>query len=144
MVEVFIYKDLDAVMEIWLQANLSAHGFIPQSYWQQQYEAVRQQIPGAELYVFREHGCVKGFIGLTERQYIAGLFVAPRWQAEGIGRRLLTHCQDLYPHLELDVYMQNIRAVSFYCKNGFTVVQKKENDETGCTEYRMAWDAAQL
>ena len=44
-------QDLDAVMQIWLQANLDAHAFIPASFWEAHFEMVRDMLPQAELYV---------------------------------------------------------------------------------------------
>lgn len=33
--------DLDAVLQIWLETNIAAHSFIPESYWRGNLEAVR-------------------------------------------------------------------------------------------------------
>lgn len=40
-------------MEIWLSASLLAHDFIPASYWQEQFEVVRDRyLPISATYVF--------------------------------------------------------------------------------------------
>lgn len=44
-------SDLEALMGIWLDANVQAHSFIPAGYWQGCYAAVREMLPQAELYV---------------------------------------------------------------------------------------------
>ena len=51
MIRKFENLDLDAVMQIWLQANLDAHAFIPASFWEAHFEMVRDMLPQAELYV---------------------------------------------------------------------------------------------
>ena len=51
MIRKFENLDLDAVMQIWLQANLDAHAFIPASFWEAHFETVRDMLPQAELYV---------------------------------------------------------------------------------------------
>ena len=51
MIRKFENLDLDAVMQIWLQANLDAHAFIPASFWEAHFEMVRDLLPQAELYV---------------------------------------------------------------------------------------------
>ena len=55
-------------MQIWLQANLDAHAFIPASFWEAHFEMVRDLLPQAELYVHEDAGTrqIDGFIGLTE------------------------------------------------------------------------------
>ena len=75
MIRSFRQSDMEPIMEIWLAGNLQAHSFIPESYWRSNWEAVRGQIPEAEICVWEEDGAVLGFIGLTDG-YVAGLFTA--------------------------------------------------------------------
>ena len=70
----FAPADLERVMEIWLAANLQAHGFVPAEYWTGNAPQVRQQLPQAELYVYETGGVVQGFAGL-QGDYLAGIFV---------------------------------------------------------------------
>ena len=44
MIRKFETQDLDAVMQIWLQANLDAHAFIPASFWTDHFEIVRDML----------------------------------------------------------------------------------------------------
>ena len=75
MIRKFESRDLDAVMQIWLQANLDAHAFIPASFWEAHFEMVRDMLPQAELYVHENVDTrqIDGFIGLTEN-HIEGIF----------------------------------------------------------------------
>ena len=75
MIRLFEFRDLDRIMEIWLEGNLKAHAFIKEEYWRQNFETVRSVLPNAEVYVFEEDEEVQGFIG-KDADYIAGLFVA--------------------------------------------------------------------
>lgn len=43
--------DIDRVAEIWLDTNLKAHDFIPSEYWKENYEAVKEMISQAEVYI---------------------------------------------------------------------------------------------
>ena len=116
--------DLDAVMEIWLEANLEAHHFIPARYWRERLDGVREQLPRAEVHVWEENGAVQGFLGL-QGEYLAGIFVRREARSRGIGRRLLTRAVTLIrkarPELaELTVFAAP-RAVEAYRHLGFTV-----------------------
>jgi len=73
MIRKFNETDLNSVMKIWLETNISVHDFIDEKYWQSNYEQVRQFIPKTTVYVYEEN-YVKGFIGLSGN-YIAGIFV---------------------------------------------------------------------
>ena len=56
-------EDLDQVMQIWLDANLEAHCFLPESYWCDHMEEVRAALLGRAkegresltLHVYREN-----------------------------------------------------------------------------------------
>ena len=74
MIRKFTPADIEALMEIWLQANCQAHSFILSFYWEEHYEYVRQELPRAEILVYETHHQVEGFIGVQDG-YIAGLFI---------------------------------------------------------------------
>ncbi|MCR1897495.1 N-acetyltransferase [Irregularibacter muris] len=130
---------IDSIMKIWLEANIRAHDFIPQDYWKANYEYVKKVLPEATIFVYEDGDEIKGFIGIIQETYIAGLFVSDKYQNEGIGSKLLEKCKDHYPALSLDVYAKNIKALNFYKKHGFKVTKEKENDETREIEYSMLW-----
>ena len=46
--------DLDAVAKIWLDVNRQAHDFIPAAYWEENFAAVKEMLPSAEVYVWEE------------------------------------------------------------------------------------------
>ena len=140
MIRKFNPSGLDAVMELWLSANLDAHHFIPAEYWTGNFEMVSQILPQAEVYVYDNPstGTPAGFIGLTDT-YIAGLFVNKEVRSQGIGKKLLDHAKSLKPELTLKVYQQNTRAVEFYKREGFAATEEVVDEDTGALEYVMAW-----
>ena len=129
-------------MEIWLDANISAHPFIDKVYWQQVHDYVKSALPSSDLFMWNERNVIKGFIGVTGCNYIAGLFVDEKYQSQGIGRELLKFCKRLYSHLELDVFVKNIAAVRFYAKNEFVIMDTKINQDFNHEEHHMAWSSA--
>ena len=137
MIRLFEFRDLDRIMEIWLEGNLTAHPFIKEEYWKQNYETVRSMLPNAEVYVFEEDGEVQGFIGM-DAEYIAGLFVAEGHRGQGIGHQLISEVKRK-KRLSLHVYEKNIGAVAFYRAEGFRVENRMAEKETGEKEYLMVF-----
>ncbi len=137
MIRLFEFRDLDRIMEIWLEGNLTAHPFIKEEYWKQNYETVRSMLPNAEVYVFEEDGEVQGFIGM-DAEYIAGLFVAEGHRGQGIGHQLISEVKRK-KRLSLHVYEKNIGAVEFYRAEGFRVENRIAEKETGDQEYLMVF-----
>lgn len=42
-------SDLPRIMRIWLSANKEAHGFIKESYWDENFEAVKAALPAPKF-----------------------------------------------------------------------------------------------
>ena len=101
--------DAGAVADIWLAANLDAHGFIPAEYWRGCQSAVREAIAGAEVYVYEGPEGIEGFIGL-EGEHIAGLFVRSGSRSRGLGHALLEAARAGRAGLSLSVYEKNAPA----------------------------------
>ena len=137
MIRLFEFRDLDRIMEIWLEGNLKAHPFIKEAYWRQNYEKVKSVLPNAEIYVFEEEGEIQGFMGM-DAEYIAGLFVAEGHRRQGIGHQLISAVKRKR-RLSLHVYEKNTGAVAFYQAEGFHIVNSMTENETGEREYLMAF-----
>ena len=123
MIRTFRENDLIPVMQIWLDTNINAHSFIPKEYWTDNYAVVKETLPQAEVYVYEEDDIhqIMGFIGLTNN-YIAGIFVKEIAQSKGIGKQLLNYVKEFKSVLSLSVYQKNIRAISFYQREKFTIL----------------------
>ena len=140
MIKEFKIEHLEKVMEIWLETNINAHDFIEKDYWINNFDLVKKLLPDAKVYIFEENNIIKGFLGVIEDGYIAGLFVKKEYQREGIGKKLIEYIKPKYNQLKLDVYIKNKNAIKFYIKNDFKVVSEKNNEDTNEFEYEMIFN----
>ena len=131
--------DINRVADIWLKTNLKAHFFIPEQYWISNYEFVKELLPQAEVYVYEDDKMIQGFIGIND-EYIEGIFVSDEMQSRGIGKILLDYIKDKKDRLQLKVYQKNVRAMSFYQREGFTIQSESMDEFTGEKEYVMNWE----
>jgi putative acetyltransferase len=135
----FKKSDIDQIIEIWLDASITAHDFIGREFWQAKVKDMRGiYIPAAETYVFEESGTIKGFFSLY-RDTLAALFVSPSWQGTGIGNALMQKAKEMSDRLELTVYKQNVKSIGFYKKRGFVIEKEQIDKHTGHPEYVMRW-----
>ena len=132
--------DINRVADIWLKTNLKAHFFIPEQYWISNYEFVKEMLPQAEVYVYEDDKMIQGFIGIND-EYIEGIFVSDEMQSRGIGKMLLDYIKDKKDRLQLKVYQKNVRAMSFYQREGFTIQSEGMDEFTGEKEYVMNWES---
>lgn len=133
--------DINRVADIWLKTNLKTHYFIPEQYWTNNYEVVKEMLPQAEVYVYEDDKIIQGFIGIND-EYIEGIFVSDEMQSCGIGKMLLDYIKDKKDRLQLKVYQKNVRAMSFYQREGFTIQSEEMDEFTREKEYVMNWESS--
>ncbi|WP_216934076.1 MULTISPECIES: N-acetyltransferase [unclassified Acinetobacter] len=134
-------KDISSILEIWFNASLQAHDFIPAAYWEKQLIPMRDlYLPLAENYIIKENDTVLGFVSLLKSENVlAALFIEPQLQGAGYGRCLVDFIKQQCDQLHLNVYAENTAAVNFYQKQGFKVIYQGIDQDTGHTELSMRW-----
>lgn len=138
MIRIFQIEDIDNIMKIWLETNIEAHDFIPPSYWENNYNMVKEMLPSASIYVYEMDKQIVGFIGMVDT-YIEGIFVAKKYQSQGIGRQLISYAKESHASLTLQVYQKNTSSVSFYKKENFKIMEEKMDAQTKEKELLMTW-----
>ena len=95
----------------------------------------------SEVYVYEDDKMIQGFIGVSD-EYIEGIFVSDEMQSRGIGKMLLDYIKDKKDRLQLKVYQKNVRAMSFYQREGFTIQSESMDEFTREKEYVMNWESS--
>lgn len=118
-------------MDIWRRAVDATHGFLtPQD--RRDIEAeVAAFLPGAPLdLAVDESNRAIGFM-LLDGSHMEALFVDPDFHGLGIGRMLVDRAIARHPNLLTDVNEQNLQAIRFYERLGFTPCGRSEVDGQG-------------
>ncbi|WP_225027631.1 GNAT family N-acetyltransferase [Xinfangfangia pollutisoli] len=123
--------DIEPLSALWLEASLIAHPFIGAPKLQTQRRLIEEvYLPKAETWVACAQDAPIGFISLLDH-FIGGLFVAPAWQGQGVGRALIADALARKGRLRLEVYLANDQAMRFYRALGFTEVSRRAQDDSG-------------
>ena len=131
-------KDIDKIMEIWLESTIDAHKFISKEYWNENYNIVKDMyIPISKTFVYEDNDDIRGFISVINNDFIGALFVKKNHQGQGIGKNLIDYAKNLYDNLSLAVYQENEKALEFYKKMEFKIISENINEDTNCVEYIM-------
>ena len=138
VIRTFRENDLIDIMQIWLDTNRKAHNFISKEYWIDNYAAVKDLLPQAEIYVYEDANQIEGFIGLTDND-IEGIFVREAAQSRGIGKQLLNYVKKIKSSMRLSVYQKNTRAVIFYQREQFVIQSENIDENTNEKEFIMVW-----
>lgn len=130
--------DLDKIIDIWLRSNIETHSYIDEKYYIENKEFVREAFKTADIRYIKEDGEIKGFIGLNN-SYIAGIFIDKLSRNKGYGKLLIDNIKKDYKEITLNVYCKNKKAIDFYKREGFVIVEESLDSENNEREYLMKY-----
>ncbi|HEX6254491.1 MAG TPA: GNAT family N-acetyltransferase [Euzebyales bacterium] len=137
MIRPYVAADLESLLDVWYQASLIAHAFLPEEFLAAEREDIADVwMPVAETIVYEDDGQVVGFLSLVGNE-VGAIFVHPEHQGRGVGRALMVRARAARPDLELDVFEANAIGRRFYDAYGFTFVRRHVHDETGRMQLRL-------
>jgi putative acetyltransferase len=142
----FAEADLPALVDLWVAAwseiGLSIDFDARRAWLISRLRALRAG--GAELIVgFDANGPPTGFAAIDAKSgYLDQLCVAPAEQGSGLASALLDEAKRRSPDvIDLDVNEMNARARRFYEREGFAVVGRGFNPQSGLPTIKMRWRA---
>lgn len=139
MIRRFQQSDMDRVLQIRLAASIQSHNFVPQALWESKVCDMRDiYLPASETYVYDAGGVVQGFVSLCG-DTLAAIFVSFDAQGSGIFKQLMAYAKTIRTRLNLTVYKQNRKSVTFYAKCGFHI-EKQLDGQTGHSELVMTFN----
>jgi putative acetyltransferase len=118
------YSDFDraAMLDVWEKSVLATHHFlIPDDFAEIKELVLSMDFNDLEVYCLKviPTGELVGFIGVANRK-IEMLFLSPDHIGRGQGRKLIDFALTTLKASQVDVNEQNVRAVMFYEKLGFS------------------------
>ena len=123
--------DLDAVLDVYLEATTLGQGFLPAEFWEADIPEIRDELmPTAETWVVDMGGEIVAFVSLHEN-FIGGLFTLPAHQGRGHGKALIEHVHRTHDPLLVEVFEANTAARAFYRNRGFEQVERSIEPKSG-------------
>jgi putative acetyltransferase len=136
-------RDEDACIALWLktwQATYPELDFAARlDWWRARWRD--ELVPSTAIVIAERHGTAIGFVTFDPRtRYLDQIVVAPEFWGSGAGAVLLDEAKRLSPTgLDLDVNIDNARAIAFYGKCGFVITGAGKNPISGKPVHRMSW-----
>jgi putative acetyltransferase len=136
-------SDEDAAVTLWLRSWQAAYpqlDFIARlDWWRQRWRD--ELLRTADVVIAENAGIMIGFVTIDPQTlYLDQIVVAPEHWRSGIGAVLLEEARRISPRgLDLDVNVDNARAIAFYKKHGFTIAGPGKNPISGQPVHRMSW-----
>jgi putative acetyltransferase len=135
--------DEDAAIVLWQRTWQAAYPQIDfgarLEWWRKRWRD--ELLPAAEVVVAESDGALAGFVTIDPKTlYLDQIVVAPEHWRSGLGALLLAQARRISPRgLDLDVNVDNVRAIGFYLKHGFVIAGEGKNPLSGKPVHRMSW-----
>jgi putative acetyltransferase len=136
-------RDEDASVTLWLRTWRTAYPDLDFAarldWWRQRWR--EELLPDAKVVVAEASGGIVGFVTVDARTlYLDQIVVAPERWGSGVGAALIAEAKRLSPSgLDLDVNIDNVRAIGFYETLGFVITGPGKNPISGKPVHRMSW-----
>jgi len=135
--------DEDAAIELWRRTW--AHHFphidfnARVAWWRERWR--QELVPVAHVVVAEIDGQLAGFVTVDPKtMYLDQIVVAPEHWGSDIASALLDEAKRLSQNgLDLLVNKDNVRAIRFYERNGFSYAGEDKNPISGIAVNRMRW-----
>lgn len=119
------------ILRVWERSVLATHDFLTRS----DYEEIKELVAAIDfkdfdVYCLTRQEAVLGFIGIAENK-IEMLFIDPECFGQGLGLELLSFAVKELQADQVDVNEQNSKALRFYQKFGFEVIERTDKDDQG-------------
>lgn len=134
--------DVVELARIWREARAGCLAFLNRLHTEAEDRAfIASSLLGRhQVWVADRAGEVAGFVAFGEG-WVHQLYVRPRHQRCGVGRRLLDAAKASAAALELWAFEVNVDAIAFYRSQGFAVVERTDGhgNEANRPDVRMRW-----
>ena len=119
------------ILTVWERSVLATHDFLtPTDFSEIKELAQIINFNHFQVYCLIEDDLVIGFIGVADKK-IEMLFLDPKYFGQGLGKILMSFALNELSADKVDVNEQNVKAVNFYKKFGFEIVERTEKDDQG-------------
>jgi putative acetyltransferase len=135
--------DEDASVALWLRTWQKAYPELDFAerldWWRERWR--NELLPAAEVVIAEADGEMIGFVTVDPRTfYLDQIVVAPKHWRSGVGATLIAEAKLMSPGgLDLDVNIDNVRAIGFYRRLGFLITGAGKNQISGKPVHRMSW-----
>jgi len=126
-------------IDLYIASNTTGQDYLSPQFWHDDAQTVvNNYLPQTQTWLYQAKDKIVGAISLLDDE-VAGLFVAPSHWRSGVGTALMGYVKQGRSALYLRVFQQNVRAITFYQKQGFTIAKAGPCALTGLAEYEMCW-----
>ncbi|HEY1025418.1 MAG TPA: hypothetical protein VGE26_09660 [Sphingobacteriaceae bacterium] len=134
------FEYFQEIRTIFLKANSRLNSFLSDGVLSYQFDEMNVTIlPIANILIARSGDRIAGFIAMLDN-YIIGIYTDNASDSPLVDRKLLDAARQLYPTLEVNVFLKNLKMVEFYVNEGFNLSAYKTSLSASETMLTLLFD----
>jgi len=99
-------------------------------------------LPDSQVWTAKNNAEIIGFVAL-QQNFIDQLYIHENFQSKGLGGFWVEQAKTIYPEfLELYTFAANVKAIAFYEKHGFEIIERGIAPDEKMPDVKMRWEAA--
>lgn len=119
MIKHFVNTEINAVMELWIEAMSVNHSTeIMRRYQPMMKEFMETDV----LYVYEIEGAIIGFIAIDPQMTLRFIAVTLQHRGMGVGEALVDHCVRHYKQVSVILDKSQLKLTEFFARCGFVLV----------------------
>lgn len=133
-------SDTYEVMDLWLRSTTKANPFIEDNFWTKHYDKIKNKLlRDMNCFLYIENNKIMGFLNISSKNRISGLYVDPEFENRGVGSSLIEYAKTEYALLQINVYAKNKNMLRFCTHRGFLIDGALLHPDNGQVQYTMIW-----
>ena len=125
-------KDLNRVMEIWLNTSIEAHPFLDAQYFIDNYQSFfEDHLLRSQSQVYEIDGKIVGFVSIKQDMFVTTINVDKDYRLSGVGESLIQALLDKFQAIHVKCFLKDADSLAFFTKCGFEVSGHETDALTG-------------
>lgn len=138
-------EDFEAIAELFRSVYVKTYPhFNPKFFEAERFRTILREytLPNSQVWTAKTDGKIAGFVALA-RNFIGQLYIYEDFQNKGLGGFWVKQAKTIYPDfLELYTFASNEKAIAFYEKHGFKIIERGIAPNEKMLDVKMRWESA--
>lgn len=139
----FRAEDFEPLAELFREVYMQTYpDFEERSFHAQRFRKILRELvlPNAEVWTVKKDSETAGFLALAPN-FVDQLYIRDSFQGLSLGGFLIEQAKLIYPEfLELYTFASNEKAIAFYEKHGFCIIERGIAPDEKMPDVRMRWE----
>jgi len=138
-------KDFEAIAELFRDVYVKTYAQFDAKFLEsERFRTILREytLPDSQVWAAKNNAEIIGFVAL-QQNFIDQLYIHENFQSKGLGGFWVAQAKTIYPEfLELYTFAANVKAIAFYEKHGFEIIERGIAPDEKMPDVKMRWEAA--